>query len=137
VAAVAVESHLELEDQPRVLPWRPTTAWPGRDLIDEREPPTRENIKPWELHSELSLVCTEVRDRARELLPERDPHAFLARTRKPDFLPGGMAEEAQPTARLSAAVFGYTLWRVLETARIALFAVGGVVALALLAEVLH
>jgi hypothetical protein len=35
------------------------------------------------------------------------------------------------------AVVGYALWRLGETARIAFFTVGIVVALALLAEVLH
>jgi hypothetical protein len=36
-----------------------------------------------------------------------------------------------------AAVVGYALWRLIGTARIALFTVGGVIMVALLAEVLH
>src|SRR5215211_790098 len=39
-----------------------------------------EEIELWELHSELVLVCPEVCRRALELLPERDPDAFLTQT---------------------------------------------------------
>ena len=38
-----------------------------------------EEIELWELHSELVLVSPEVCRRALELLPERDPDAFLVR----------------------------------------------------------
>ena len=43
-----------------------------------------EEIELWELHSELVLVSPEVCRRALELLPERDPDAFLARPPKAD-----------------------------------------------------
>src|SRR6478735_8276000 len=56
-------------------------------VIDEREPLTSEDIEPWELHSELVLVCPEVGQRARELLSEHDPNAFLTRPREPVLLP--------------------------------------------------
>ena len=109
---------------------------PGRKrrLLDEPALPTREDIQPWELHSELVLVCPEVCQRARELLPERDPNVFLTRPRE-SVLPS--ANEARHTPNLTTAVVGYAFWRLFETARIALFAIGGVVALALLAEALH
>ena len=108
-------------------------------FVEDRKPATQGDIEPWELHSELVLVCPEVCERARELLPERDPDAFLARPREPVLLAAGAIEEAKHTTSLPfpVAVVGYAFWRLLGTARIALFTVCGVVALALLAEVLH
>jgi hypothetical protein len=87
-------------------------------------------IEPWELHSELVLVCPEVWRRALELLPERDPDAFLVGPRRTP------AEPRLPHG-LPAAVFGHTLRRAVETARIALVTIGGLAALASLAEALH
>jgi hypothetical protein len=87
-------------------------------------------VEPWELHSELVLVSPEVWKRARELLPERDPDAFLIGPRQ------APAEVRVPHG-LAAAVGGYALRRLLETVRIALVAIGGVAALASLAEALH
>lgn len=94
-------------------------------------------IEPWEVHSELVLVCPEVSERARELLPTRDPDAFLARGREPVLLATGTIEEPHANTSLVVAVVGHALWRLAETARIAFFTVGMVVALALLAEALH
>jgi hypothetical protein len=94
-------------------------------------------VEPWELHSELVLVCPEVCRRALELLPERDPDAYLARPRDPVLLPPGTADDGQVDTGLPAAVFRYTLWRLVETARSALVSVGALVTLASLAEVLH
>jgi hypothetical protein len=87
-------------------------------------------IQPWELHSELVLVCPEVWKRALELLPDRDPDAFLVGPRR------APAEPVLPHG-LPAALFGYALWRLAETARIALAAIGGLAALASLAEAVH
>jgi hypothetical protein len=87
-------------------------------------------IQPWELHSELVLVCPEVCRRALELLPERDPDAFLVGP------PRAPAELRLPHG-LPAAVFGYALGRLAETARIALVAIGGLAALASLVEAVH
>jgi len=108
-------------------------------FVEDPKPATQGDIEPWELHSELVLVCPKVCERARELLPERDPDAFLARPREPVLLAAGAIEEAKHTTSLPfpVAVVGYAFWRLLGTARIALFTVGGVVMLALLAEVLH
>jgi hypothetical protein len=135
LAAIAVESPLEFEARLRSVPRQPA-AWAGAGPVDEPEPAADADVEPWELHSELVLVCPEVRECARELLPERDPDAFLARVRAPVLLPAG-TDEAQQATSLPVAVVGYALWRLAETARSALIAVSAIVALALLAQVLH
>jgi hypothetical protein len=91
------------------------------------------SVEPWEVHSELVLVSREVYERALELLPERDPDAFLARPPVTAFA----AVEAERGASLPVAVFGYALWRLAETGRSALWTVGVVIGLALLAQVVH
>jgi hypothetical protein len=105
------------------------------DAFEDDDPAATGAIQPWELHSELALVCPEVGERARELLPERDPDAFLCRPRELP-LPVGAAE-AERSPNLPTAVIGYTLWRLVETVWCALAAVGAVVALALLADAVH
>jgi hypothetical protein len=137
MAAVAFETALDFQHRLRIVPNQRVASDSEENLLAEHEPASNAEIEPWELHSELVLVCPEVKKRALELLPERDPDAFLAIAREPVSRPAGMAVAAQPTTRLPVAVFGYALWRLAETARTALFVVGGVVALALLAEVLH
>jgi len=112
------------------------TIAPDRHLVSESEPSNAE-IELWEMHSELALVCPNVRTCARELLPERDPDAFLDRPRAPICPSSDTADEAPYPESLSLAVLGYTLWRLAETARTALLALGAVVALALLAQLLH
>jgi hypothetical protein len=89
-------------------------------------------VEPWEIHSELVLVSPDVYERARELLPHRDPDAFLARR-------GRVAGATEPASELGlpAAVLRYTAHRLAETARTALIVVGFVVALALLAQIPH
>jgi hypothetical protein len=103
----------------------------------EPTPATNRDIESWELHSELVLVCPEVYERARELLPQRDPYAFLARPREPVLRPAGTVNGPQDATSLQEAIVGYALWRLIETARSALFVLAGVVVLALLAEALH
>ena len=88
------------------------------------------DVQPWELHSELVFVSPEVSSRAREELPERDPDAFLTR---PPSAAGARATE--PTA--GKAALRYSLWRLGQAARFGLVLVGIIVALALLAELLH
>jgi hypothetical protein len=112
------------------------TSEPDPNLVSEAEPSNAE-IELWEMHSELSLVCPKVRKRARELLPERDPEAFLDRPREPISPSSDTADEVPYPESLSLAVLGYTLWRLAETARTALLALVAVVALALLAQLLH
>src|SRR5947208_14178186 len=108
---------LRLEHRLRSVPARPGASELAAMPSDEREPATNGDIEPWELHSELVLVCPEVCERARELLPERDPDAFLARPRGPVFSPGGTVDEVQQKTNLPVAVVAYVLWRLLETAR--------------------
>ena len=98
-------------------------------VLEEAAQPT-DDIEPWELHSELVLVSPEVCRRALELLPERDPYAFLVGPRR-------APAEARLPHGLPAAVFGHAVRRLVETARIALVTVGGLAALASLAEALH
>ena len=95
------------------------------------------DIEPWEVHSELVLVCPDVCRRARELLPERDPDAFLARSPESIPLATDSSGEASVDANLPGAVLGYALWRVAETVRTALIVFGAVVALALAAQIPH
>ena len=137
MAAVAVETALDFEHRLRTVPNQPADLEPEERPLVEREAAGNGHIEPWELHSELVLVCPEVSERARELLPERDPDAFLVRPLEPSSLPVATSDKAQPAASLLAAALGYTLWRLAETARTALLALGGVVALAVLAEALH
>lgn len=98
---------------------------------------TSSDVEPWELHSELVLVSPEVCRRALELLPERDPDAFLNRPRKLVSVPSNASDENQAMPGLPAAVALYGLWRIGQTARAGLIAVGVVMALALLAQFLH
>jgi hypothetical protein len=118
------------------MPRQPMTLAPDPHLISKPEPSSAE-IELWEMHSELALVCPQVRKRARELLPERDPHAFVDGPRAPISPRSDTADEAPYPESLPLAVVGYTLWRLAETARTALLALGAVVALALLAQLLH
>ena len=101
------------------------------ERLEQPEVAAIRGVEPWELHSELALVCPEVRGPALELLPERDPDAFLAPLSKP------IALSAAASGSLPLALFGYTLLRLLETAWCGLVAVGAVVALALLADAVH
>ena len=87
-------------------------------------------VEPWEIHSELVLVSPEVCERARELLPVRDPDAFLAR-------PLEVRARSAKEPSLPIALAGYTALRLAETAQSALIVTVFVVALALLAQVSH
>jgi hypothetical protein len=93
-----------------------------------------EEIEPWELHSELVLVSPEVFRRALEVLPERDPDAFLARARTPVAV---AASEERDSPSLAAVALRYTLWRVGKSARFALAATVGSIGLGLIAEVVR
>jgi hypothetical protein len=94
-------------------------------------------IEPWEIHSELVLVSPEVCERARQLLPERDPDGFLDRPRATISPSSDTADEEPYPESLPLAVLGYTLWRLAGTARAALLTLGAIVAVALLAQLLH
>lgn len=109
----------------------------GLPTVLEEAVEATDDIEPWELHSELVLVSPEVCRRALELLPERDPYAFLDRPREPIPLPVAPVDQEQPELGLRRAVVGYAAHRLLDTARFALYAIGGLAGLASLAEVLH
>lgn len=89
-------------------------------------------VEPWEIHSELVLVSPEVCERARALLPHRDPDAFLATRPR-----GIAATEPESEPGLPTALLGYTALRIAETARSALIVTAFVVALALIAQISH
>jgi hypothetical protein len=133
LGAVAFDTAVGFEHRLRVVPG------PAAVLAYEVGPVRDANtdIAPWDVHSELVLVCPEVRKRALELLRERDPDAVLNRPRGPNVLAASTAAQAQNAGTVPVVVLGYALWRLGETARTALWAVGAVVALALLAEVWH
>ena len=94
-----------------------------------------DDVQPWELHSELVLVCPEVCKRALEELPERDPDAFMSRPRSVANDSVGEGEAAPPP--FAQALFAYTLWRFGQTARFGLLTIGTLVAVAYLAELLR
>lgn len=94
-----------------------------------------EDFEPWELHSELVLVSPEVCRRALELLPERDPDAFL--TRREQMVLATAPPDEQEMPALTAVIFRYTLRRLGHSARFALALFVGSVGLALLAELIH
>ena len=76
MGALAFETALGFEHRLRTVRRRPTGGVEPK--IGDGDPGTNGDIEGWELQSELVLVCPEVRKRARELLPERDPDAFLS-----------------------------------------------------------
>jgi hypothetical protein len=137
LAAIAVERGHEFEARLCAAPTEPGVSSLESISLGEAQRETDGGIEAWELHSELVLVCPEVRKLALELLPEPDTAPFVARPREPILLPIGPVDNTQRTTRVPAAVVGYTFWRLLETARIAFFTAGTVVALALLADLLH
>src|SRR4029450_2178057 len=137
MSGVAAETRLAFERRLRAVPMDSGASRPRTVSLHEALSEKSRGIEPREVHSELVLVCPEVSERARELLPTRDPDAFLARGREPVLLATGTIEEPHANPSPVVAVVGHALWRLAETARIAFFTVGMVVALALLAEALH
>jgi hypothetical protein len=135
LGAIAGESPLEVEARLRAFP-RQAAAWADARLVDELKPAANGDVEPWELHSELVLVCPEVRERARELLPGRDPETSRSRLRALASSSSGTDPFAN-APKLPVAVVGYALWRLAETARSALVVIAAVVALAVLAEILR
>ena len=135
MSGVAAETRLAFECRLRAVPMESGASRPRTGSLHEALSEKNRDIEPWEVHSELALVSPEVSERVRELLPERDPDAFLSRLREPARTLETAPEAVTPSP--SVAVVAYALWRLAETARVALVAVGAVVMLALLAEVLH
>jgi hypothetical protein len=136
VSAVAFDTPLAFEHRLRSTPTGREDS-SASEAARETNLPTHCDIQPWELHSELAVVCAEVSERARELLPKRDPDVFLARSRESASTLVAATDAVARPPELPIAVVGYTLWRLAETVRSAFVAVIAVVALALLAELLH
>jgi hypothetical protein len=128
MSAVALERPVPFSSGPRAA----DAAAP----LPEPVPAANGDIEPWELTSELVLVCPEVRRRSRELLPQRDPNAFLARARQP-IVQAASAEKRQPAFGLPTVAIAYTLLRLAELAVWGFALVGALVALALFADAVH
>jgi hypothetical protein len=96
-----------------------------------------EGIQPWELHSELSVVSADVRKRALELLPQRDPTGFLRVIRRTNASEATGRADSETARPLPVAVAAHALIRLAQTARSAAFFLAGAVALASLVELLH
>ena len=84
------------------------------------------------LHSELVLVCPELRKRALHLLPEREPYAFLARRTATT-----TADASPPQQAVARAIVAYAGLRALNTLRMGLSAAALFGALAMLAELVN
>jgi hypothetical protein len=137
MSGVAAETRLACERRLRAVSMESGVSRPRTGSLHEALSEKNRDIEPWEVHSELVLVCPEVSERARELLPTRNPDAFLSRLREPTPALETARDAVAIAPSPSVAVAAYALWRLAETARVALVAVGAVVVLALLAEVLH
>jgi hypothetical protein len=137
MTAVAVEPGLAFERRLGAVPREAAGSSFETASLLEAVSGGKSDIKLWELHSELVLVCPEVSERARDLMPERDPDAVLFRFPEPASPQATGADAVAIAANLPVAVVAYALWRLAETARTTLIALAAVVALALLAEVLH
>jgi hypothetical protein len=96
-----------------------------------------EHAEPWELHSELVLVCPALRRRSLELLPERDPEAFLVRAGVSVGDDVAPVEEDGSEAVRASSVAAYAAWRAAQATRGGFFLVGSIAALAALAELLR
>ena len=131
MTAVTLERTVQSATRPP--PGARPVADPG-PLFGFRAAAGRE-IEPWELHSELMYIDPDVRRLALELLPERDPYAFLPRAPAPVALPAD-AVTVEELAPPRGGFVRYTLRRVGETVRLGFAIVGVVFALAMLAELL-
>jgi hypothetical protein len=137
MTAVAVETRLAFERRLRAVPRETGASSRQTASLLEAVSERTGDIEPWELHSELVFVCPEVSARARQLLPERDPDAFLLMLPEPASRQPASVDAVAIAPNLPVAVVGYAFWRLAETARTGFIAVAAIVALTVLAEVLH
>ena len=137
MTAVAVETRHAFERRLRAVPREEGTSTRERASVLEDVSEKNGQIEPWELHSELVFVCPEVSERARQLLPDRDPDAFFIMLPEPASRQAPAVETVATAPNLPLAVVGYAFWRLAETARTGFIAVAAIVALTFLAEVLH
>jgi len=137
MTAVAVETRHAFERRLRAVPREEGTSTRERASVLEDVSEKNGQIEPWELHSELVFVCPEVSERARQLLPDRDPDAFFIMLPEPASRQAAGVDTVATAPNLALAVVGYALWRLAETARTGVITVAAIVALTFLAEVLH
>jgi hypothetical protein len=86
------------------------------------------------LHSELPFVCPELRKRALELLPEREPYAFLPRQRPAVAVSSTVAPASSGQRSVLGEVAAYAGTRVLQTLKFGLPFAAALGAFAMLAE---
>ena len=122
-----LEKPLQLETPPWP-PLRPVADPPTLPALAATAPT---DFEPWELHSELVLVCPELRRRSLELLPEAAD--VLVKRPRPVVVVSAPAEEP---ALPHSSILRYAVRRVGEMTRLGLAIVGTVFVLAMLAEVL-
>jgi hypothetical protein len=125
-----LEKPLELDKAP----------WPALRTVDSpftfvAAAPVQADFQPWELHSELVFVDSELRRRSLELLPEPASDA-LARRPRPISVSARAPVPADEAAVPSLSILRYALRRVGEMTRFGLAIVGTIFTLAMLAEVL-
>jgi hypothetical protein len=129
MSAATLDSPLQFAGQPR------RALRSVADPATSYEEAAAANADIQLVHSELVLVCPELRRRLLELLPERDPDAFPARPQRPILLaaPDAAADElaARPVDLLL-----YTLLRLGQLAKSGLTIVAAVFTLAIVAEIL-
>jgi hypothetical protein len=129
MSAFALESQPQLVDRPRRAP-RPV-ADPVTSLEQTAGAPA--NLQSWELRSGLVFVCPELRKRSLELLPEPASDVLATRPRTPVFAAPAPSDE--PTLR-SAGLLRYAAQRAGEMTRMGLAIIGGIFAIAMIAEIL-
>ena len=93
-----------------------------------------DDVEPWEVHSELVLVSPEVYHQALAELPERDPDPVPAR---PALSVHDPLHDREATGVSVNAVLRYTARRMAQTVEFGLILLGVLVALTLLAKLLH
>jgi hypothetical protein len=129
MSVATLDSPLQFADR------RTRALRPVPDPASSFEQTADADFQPWELHSELVLVCPELRRRSLELLPEHDPDASPVGLPEPLILPAAAAppEELAPRA---IDLLRYTLQRLGALARSGFTIIGAVFVLAMLAEIL-
>ena len=125
-AVAAIDNVVPLSRQPRA----------GlREVMPPVDASTRQaDFQPWELNSELVLVCPDLRSRSLELLPDRAPELATTTPQRPIALPVSAVGEDEPD--LLGVVLRFAAHRLSEAVRFGLAIIGALVLLALLAETL-
>ena len=111
----------------------PAPAENQRPLVSPRanlrEVTTNGDAATWELHSELVLVCPELRRQSLALMPERAPDARPT----PTAVPLHVVVEDEPSDEPDS-LLGFTVRQVAAMTRLGLQIIGAVVLLMVLAD---